>query len=175
MTTPTTRHEHRTQRSVVPSTCRTGAECGVLGWVRSRALGRVRGLAGQPERGDISIWVIMCVTVAFLLCMLLVDGSAKRQAAIQAHWYAAEAARAGANAVGPRAGGVDNAAGIAAQAARTYLSRAGVDGTVQVLSPTSVQVNATASRVGPMSRHTFTATETATADLLVGVETGQRR
>lgn len=137
-------------------------------WSRRRA-----ALTAQPERGDLSMWLIMTVSIAFLLCMLLVDGSAKRQAGIQAHWYAAEAARAGVNAVGPRTDGV-TAADVAATAARAYLARAGVTGTVIVESPSSVRVTATASRIGPMSHKTFTATENATADLLVGVETGQR-
>ncbi|MFZ0158697.1 MAG: hypothetical protein WAL50_06670 [Kineosporiaceae bacterium] len=118
-----------------------------------------------------TMWLIMTVAVAFALTMLLVDGSAKRQASIQARWYAAEAARAALIAAGPRPD--TPPAAIAAAAATTYLSSAGVTGSVQVLSPSRVRVDATVSRTGPMSGMTWTSTQSVTANLLVGVEEGQ--
>ncbi len=118
-----------------------------------------------------TMWLIMTVAVAFVLTMLLVDGSAKRQAGIQARWYAAEAARAGVMAAGPRP---DTApAGVAATAATAYLSSVGVTGSVQVLSASQVRVAATVTRTGPMSGVTWTSTQSVTANLLVGVEEGQ--
>ena len=117
--------------------------------------------------------MIMTVGTAFLVVLLLVDGAAKRQAAIQAHWHAAEAARAAVMAVGPRPD--EPPAGAAAAAAQGYLAAAGVPGTVQVLTPSSVQVTATVTTTGPMSGMTWTSSQAVTADLLVGVEQGLPR
>ena len=130
---------------------------------------------GEPaaDGGDATLWLIMTVGVAFLLVLLLVDGAAKRQGAIRAHWYAAEAARAAVMAVGPRPD--EPAAGVAAAAAQGYLASVAVPGSVQVLSASSVRVAATVTTTGPMSGATWTATQTVTADLLVGVEQGHRR
>ena len=63
----------------------------------------------------------------------------------------------------------------AATAARTYLTAVGITGTVTVQDPDHVQVSATVTTTGPISGATFTATRTATAALLVGVETGAER
>ncbi len=141
---------------------------------------RVDRLRQQPwrqalvgEEGEITTWAIMIVTVAVLLAALTVDGAAKMRAGQQAAWQAAEAARVGVNAVGPRPAGP--AAHVAALAARAYLADAGVTGTVSVISPTTLQVAATARTVGPFTGATFTATREQRADLLIGVETGQPR
>jgi hypothetical protein len=122
------------------------------------------------ERGDVNIWAIMLASVAFLLAVLVVDGSAKMRAYQQADWQAGEAARYGVNAVGPRPDGPT--ADVAADAARRYLAAAGVTGTVQVLSPSRVEVTAEVVVTGPFSGVAFSSRRSATADLLVGVETG---
>ena len=138
-----------------------------------RAMTADRRDRGRADRGDANMWLIMIVGVAFALTMLLVDGSAKRQGSIRAHWYAAEAARAAVTAVGPRPDGP--AAGVAAAAASAYLAGVGVPGAVQVRSPSSVRVDVTVITRGPMSGLTWTSTQSVTADLLVGVEQGQSR
>lgn len=129
---------------------------------------------GRPsadgERGSATIWVLMLAAVAILLTVLLVDGAAKMRANEQAVWQAGEAARYAVNAVGPRPG--PDAAGVAAHAARAYLSAAGVTGTARVQSPSEVIVDATSSATGPFTGLRFTATHSATAHLLVGVEEG---
>ena len=127
----------------------------------------------RADRGDATMWLIMIVGVAFAVTMLLVDGSAKRQGSIRAHWYAAEAARAAVTAVGPRPDGPP--AGVGAAAASAYLAGVGVPGAVQVISPSSVRVDVTVTTAGPMSALTWTSTQSVTADLLVGVEQGQTR
>jgi len=133
----------------------------------------LRARVEDGERGSVVLWVAITTPALLLLVMLIVDGGAKMKAAEQADTYAAEAARTATIAIGPRpAGGiVDSRA--AAQAANAYLASAGVTGSVRVTGPTTVTVTVTVQRAGPVSGATFTITRTATARLLVGVETGE--
>lgn len=124
----------------------------------------------SSEQGSATIWMLMLATVAILLTILLVDGGAKMQANEQAAWQAGEAARYAVNAVGPRPS--RDAATVAAEAARSYLNAAGVTGNVRVQSPYEITVEATSSTTGPLTGVRFTATHSATAYLLVGVEEG---
>jgi hypothetical protein len=105
--------------------------------------------------------------------MLVVDGGAKIKAAEQADTYSAEAARAAVLAIGPRPTGGQIDVHAAVAAANSYLASAGVAGSVTVTGPAQVQVTATVSRTAPISGATFTVSRTATARLLVGVDSGQ--
>ena len=130
---------------------------------------------GAPlsDRGSISVWVAIVVPALLLLSVLLIDGGAKIQAANRADSTAAEAARAAVIASGPRP---DTSADprAAAGAARSYLARAGMAGQVTILSPGQVKVTVTAAANGPITGIGFAVTRSATAQLLVGVERGER-
>lgn len=129
---------------------------------------------GDGDRGSITVWfVVTTPLVGLLISVLLVDGGAKQKAEEQAASYSAEAARAASLAVGPqgRGGTVDTQAAVAA--ANNYLAAAGLRGDTSVIGPGVVQVSVTVRRAAPITGHTFTITRTATARLLVGVETGQ--
>jgi Flp pilus assembly protein TadG len=141
--------------------------------LRRVILARVSGPSGDTERGSVLVWFVLSAPVLLLLAVLLVDGGAKIKAGEQAGSYSAEAARAAAIAVGPHpAGGtVDTRAAVSA--ANGYLSAAGVRGIATVTGPGTVTVSVTVSRTGPVSGVTFTATRSATARLLVGVEKGE--
>lgn len=125
---------------------------------------------GSSERGSVAIWVAITTPALLLLLMLLVDGGAKFTAAEQASAYAAEAARAATIAVGPQPTPGDARAAVTA--ADAYLASAGVHGTVTAVGPATVRVSVTVSRTGPISDVRFAMTRTATAQLLIGVETG---
>ncbi len=119
------------------------------------------------------LWVAVTTPALLLTVMLIVDGSAKLECAEQADTYAAEAARAAVIAVGPRPAGGTVDARAAVAAADAYLASTGATGTVTVTGPATVAVTVRVSVVGPISGAAFTATRTATAQLLVGVSTGQ--
>ena len=125
------------------------------------------------ERGALSLWVAITTPALLLMLMLVVDGAAKIKAAEQASTYSAEAARAAVQAIGPRPAGGQVDVRAAASAATVYLAAAGVQGTVTVTGPAQVRVSVTVSRDAPISGATFTVTRSATAQLLVGVESGQ--
>jgi Flp pilus assembly protein TadG len=129
----------------------------------------------DADRGSVLIWFVITAPVLLLLAVLVVDGGAKIRAGEQASNYSAEAARAASIAVGPYSpGGIVNTR-AAVKAANGYLSAAGVRGTVRITGPAtvSVTVTVTVDRTGPVSGVTFSITRTATARLLVGVDTGQ--
>jgi Flp pilus assembly protein TadG len=133
----------------------------------------LHGGSDDAERGSVLIWFVITAPVLLLLAVLVVDGGAKITAGEQASNYSAEAARAATIAVGPSpaSGTLDTRAAV--EAAKAYLSVTGVQGTVTVTGPATVRVSVTVDRTGPVSGVTFSITRTATARLLVGVETGQ--
>ena len=126
------------------------------------------------ERGSVALWVAVMAAAVLLTLVLVVDGGAKVRAGSRADIAAAEAARAAVLAVGPRGSGSGMDARLAVAAARAYLARAGVKGSVVILGPGTVQVRVQATDTGPISGHTFTMTRTAVAELLIGVENGVR-
>lgn len=132
---------------------------------------RAREQQIEDDRGSILIWFVITAPVIILLAVLIVDGGAKEKAGEQASGYSAEAARAATLAVGPDGGTNQTQAAVAA--ANEYLNSAGVNGSITVTGPATVQVSVTVSVDGPISGHTWTVTRTATARLLVGVENGQ--
>ncbi len=137
----------------------------------ARAMTRSR--LNDADRGSIAIWFVITAPVLLLMAILIVDGGAKITAGQRAASYAAEAARAATIAGGPSAADDAADAKAAVAAANAYLSAVGIKGSAFVSGPATVTVTATVSRVGPISGSTFTVTRTATARLLVGVETGQ--
>jgi hypothetical protein len=115
------------------------------------------------------------MAVAILVTLvLIVDGGAKIRAGSRADIAAGEAARAAVIAAGPRPTGNAAEARLAVAAARSYLATAGVKGSTVILGPGRVQVTVQASDTGPISGHTFTVTRTAVAELLIGVEKGEK-
>jgi Flp pilus assembly protein TadG len=141
--------------------------------LRNRIRDLLHGGSDDAERGSVLIWFVITAPVLLLLAVLVIDGGAKIKAGEQASNYSAEAARAATIAVGPSpaSGTLDTRAAV--KAANAYLSAAGVQGTVTVTGTATVRVTVTVDRTGPVSGVTFSVTRTATARLLVGVETGQ--
>jgi hypothetical protein len=98
-------------------------------------------MTGQPrtprsQRGSLSIWVVLVTAGAFTpLLGLVVDGGNLIDARLEASRDAAQAARAGADALSAasvRTGGNDVNPGIATSRARAYLADVGQRGTVTV-------------------------------------------
>jgi hypothetical protein len=134
--------------------------------------GRIR-LRADDDRGSVSLWVAVITAAVLVTLVLIVDGGAKIRAGNRADIAAAEAARAAVLAAGPRPAGTSIEARLAVAAAKAYLAKDGVQGSAQIVGPDRVQVAASATERGPISGATFTITRTATATLLVGVETGE--
>ncbi|MEU0214369.1 hypothetical protein RI578_41060 (plasmid) [Streptomyces sp. BB1-1-1] len=90
----------------------------------------------RDDRGAMSLFVLVTIVALFLVAALVYDGAGKLRALTHAEGVAHEAARAGGQAVdaGKAISGqgvsVDRNAAVAA--ARTYLSREGVNGSVRV-------------------------------------------
>lgn len=89
----------------------------------------------QTQRGSVTLWAIVSVTVALIIMGLIVDGGAQMRAQQRADQVAREAARAAGQAVNGspvlgRPGLVDVSRGR--QAAEHYLTAAQVTGTVSV-------------------------------------------
>jgi len=141
--------------------------------LRRVILARVSGPSGDTERGSVLVWFVLSAPVLLLLAVLLVDGGAKIKAGEQAASYSAEAARAASIAIRPQSHAGAANTRTAAAAANAYLSDAGVRGIATVTGPGVVAVSVALSRSGPVSGVTFTATRSATARLLVGVEKGE--
>lgn len=129
-------HAHPSQRvrersSLLSRLARLGARAG-------RHLHRVVTGAGAPavaERGAAAVWMITVTFAVALVVGLVVDGSARMNAVQTADHAAAEAARAGAQAVPEstvRRRGVAASPSIAqaVAAANSYLAAAGVSGSV---------------------------------------------
>jgi hypothetical protein len=119
------------------------------------------------------LWVAITTPALLLMLALVVDGGTKIKAAEQADAYSAEAARAAVLAIGPRPAGGQADLRAAVVAADRYLAQAGVHGSVTITGPAQVRVAVTVSRTAPISGVTFTVQRTATAQLLVGVSSGQ--
>ena len=136
-------------------------------------LHRIRFNSGA-DRGSVSLWMAVMAAAVLVTLVLIVDGGAKVRAGNRADIAAAEAARAAVIAAGPRPGGSGAEARLAVGAAKSYLAKAGVQGSAVILGPGRVRVVVQASDRGPISGHTFTVTRTAVAALLLGVETGEK-
>lgn len=128
----------------------------------------------NADRGSVSLWVALMAGAVLMTLVLIVDGGAKIRAGNRADIAAAEAARAAVLAAGPRPVGTSTEARLAVAAAKAYLAKDGVQGSAVIKGPGLIQVSVEATDRGPISGHTFTVTRTATAALLVGVETGEQ-
>ncbi|MEU5958180.1 pilus assembly protein TadG-related protein [Streptomyces sp. NPDC047525] len=90
----------------------------------------------RADRGSMSLFALVTIVALLAVAALVVDGGGKLRARTHAEGVASEAARAGGQAVD--AGKVISGQGVsvdrnaAVAAARTYLSRAGATGSVQV-------------------------------------------
>ncbi|MFI7103279.1 TadE/TadG family type IV pilus assembly protein [Streptomyces sp. NPDC050161] len=109
-------------------------------------LGYLRSLPWREDRGGIAVFVaIITIPLIALGGLLVVDGLGRLRAVERADALALEAARAGAQ--GIDAGQAVTGAAVtadpraAAAAARTYLSRSGVEGTVTVHGGTDLSVS----------------------------------
>jgi hypothetical protein len=128
----------------------------------------------DADRGSVSLWMAVMAAAVLVTLVLIVDGGAKIRAGNRADIAASEAARAAVIAAGPRPAGTGTQARLAVGAAKSYLAKAGVQGSAVILGPGRVQVVVHASDRGPISGHTFTVTRTAVAALLLGVEKGEQ-
>ncbi|WP_298746981.1 pilus assembly protein TadG-related protein [uncultured Serinicoccus sp.] len=99
------------------------------------------------ERGSASVWTLMLASLALIMVGLAVDASGHIHALQEARTVAREAARAGGQEIETPRGVLGQGAvatpGLAAAAANSYLSAAGVDGTATVTGPDTVQVAVT--------------------------------
>jgi hypothetical protein len=138
-----------------------------------RMLHRIR-FTNNADRGSVALWMAVMAAAVLVTLVLIVDGGAKIRAGNRADIAAAEAARAAVIAAGPPPAGSGAEARLAVGAAKSYLAKAGVQGSAVILGPGRVRVVVQASDRGPISGHTFTVTRTAVAELLLGVETGEK-
>ncbi|MGO2045774.1 MAG: pilus assembly protein TadG-related protein [Brachybacterium tyrofermentans] len=127
------------------------------------------------ERGEAAPMVLVLVGALVLVVGLVVDGGAKMTAASEASATAQQAARAGAQPLAslPSEGGTATLnSNSAAAAAQSYLGQAGANGTVSVVSPTTIEVTVTSSAdtvfLGAIGINTVSATRTASVDLISG-------
>ncbi len=125
------------------------------------------------DRGSVAVLFTFIVLIAGTLVTFLVDAGAQIQAASRADTYSAEAARAATIAVGPIPTGGPTDADEAATAARAYLAQAGAQGTVTITGPATVAVSVTVTDATPMLGISVSQTRTHTAQLQVGVTTGE--
>ncbi|MGP3921306.1 pilus assembly protein TadG-related protein [Nonomuraea sp. 10N515B] len=132
----------------------------------------------RSDRGSITPYAIIFITVLLLFIGLSVDVGAKLRAGWEAVGVAEEAARAG-------AGQLDRAAvyrgaaatidrGTAVRAAQAYLSSSGHSGSVGIACPQSIRVSVTVTKptwlLSLVGLSSVSMTATATANLVTGVE-----
>ncbi|MEU9254535.1 pilus assembly protein TadG-related protein [Streptomyces sp. NPDC048270] len=90
----------------------------------------------SSDRGSMSLFVLVTIVALLAVAALVVDGGGKLRARTHAEGVAHEAARAGGQAVDAgkviSGGGVSVDRNAAVAAARSYLSNAGVSGSVSV-------------------------------------------
>ena len=102
------------------------------------------------ERGSASVWVLTMTAIAGLVVGLVIDGSSRLDAMRDADHAAAEAARAGAQALPTSVGFVSSTGTLpgsprALAAANAYLSAAGVQGSASTGPNGSLTVSTTVS------------------------------
>ena len=141
-----------------------------------------RRIGADDDRGSVTLFFAVAVVGLLVLLGLVVDGAAKVRAVQRADTLAAEAARAGGQAIAlpptiagerPRA---DPAAALAA--ARAYLAGNGVDGTATVASggrrlDVTVTTSSPTVFLGLIGVTTMTAHGHASATLAFGITGAQ--
>lgn len=130
------------------------------------------------DRGSITAYTLIFITVLLLFVGLAVDGGAKLRAGWEAVGAAEEAARAGAGMVDQDAVyrgdrfTVDR--GTAVRAAQAQLAAGGHAGSVNLSGPESIRVQVTVTKptwlLSLAGVSSVSATATATANLVSGVE-----
>lgn len=127
----------------------------------------------RDDRGSVAVLFCFIVLITGVLVTALVDAGTAIQAANRADTYSAEAARAASIAIGPVPAGSGTDAQLAATAARSYLDETGATGTVSVTGPGIVEVSVTVTASTPLLGIPVSQTRVHTAQLLVGVTSGQ--
>ena len=127
----------------------------------------------RDDRGSVAVLFCFIVLITGVLVTALVDAGTAIQAANRADTYSAEAARAASIAIGPVPTGGGTDAQLAATAARSYLDQAGATGTVTVTGPGIVEVSVTVTDSTPLLGIPVSQTRVNTAQLLVGVTSGE--
>jgi Flp pilus assembly protein TadG len=136
--------------------------------LRPQASAQLRG-----DRGSVAVLFCFIVLIVGVLVTALVDAGTVIQVANRADTYSAEAARAASIAIGPVPTGGGTDAQLAATAARSYLDQAGATGTVTVTGPGIVEVRVTVTHSTPLLGIPVSQTRVHTAQLLVGVTSGE--
>lgn len=127
----------------------------------------------RDDRGSVAVLFCFIVLIVGVLVTALVDAGTVIRAANRADTYSAEAARAASIAIGPVPTGGSTDAQLAVTAARSYLDQAGATGTVTVTGPGIVEVSVTVTDSTPLLGMTVSQTRVHTAQLLVGVTSGE--
>lgn len=127
----------------------------------------------SAEKGSVSVLFCSIVLVAGILVTAVVDAGSNIQAANRADTASAEAARAAAIAVGPVPTGGSGDVLLATAAAQAYLADTGASGVVTVVGPGLIDVTVTVVDSTPLLGIPVSQTRSHTAQLLVGVESGE--
>ncbi|MGP4027313.1 pilus assembly protein TadG-related protein [Actinomadura sp. 3N407] len=132
----------------------------------------------SADRGSYTLLGLIFAFVFLLMAGMVYDGGAKLRAGREAANLAEEAARAGAGQIDRDTAYsdsrlvVDRAAAVRASSA--YLRDAGHDGSVQVVGDRRIRVTVTVTKptalLSTIGIGSVSVTQTATADLLTGVE-----
>lgn len=128
----------------------------------------------EDDRGSVAMLFCFIVLIAGILVTALVDAGTAIQAANRADTYSAEAARAASIAVGPVPTGGATDVQLATSAVSSYLEQAGATGAVSVLGPGLIEVSVTVTESTPLLGISVSQTRTHTAQLQVGVTSGER-
>jgi Flp pilus assembly protein TadG len=130
--------------------------------------------SGRTDRGSVAVLMCYIVLLGTSLATFLVDAGTNIQAANRADTYSSEAARAASIAVGPVPTSDGTSTLRAAEAARAYLSQAGlINQQVTVVGPATVRVSVTVTESTPILGFSVSQTRTHTAQLQIGVTSGQ--
>lgn len=141
-------------------------------------------LAGRrrDERGSISLFLVVGVIALMVAIGLVVDGGGKIRALQRAEGLAAQAARAGGQAINEgqavRGAGVSVNGPIARAAAQDYLAQAGAEGTVTIVNGARLRVVVT-TRYQPIflgmagMGEQMNTTGTAEVRLVRGIDQGE--
>jgi hypothetical protein len=159
--------------------CRCHSRSGARGHTLLPSL--VRLIGPERERGGLSLMIVILFVALAALAGIVVDGSAKLEAAENAVALAQEAARAGATTVDESSAYSSGSFVVGQQqaldAARSYLTSAGYGQfTVTAVSTRAIQVSVTITEptrfLSMIGVDSFTCTGTATASLVTGVTRG---
>ena len=128
------------------------------------------------DGGTVTVFTALAALALLLMVGLVVDGAGRMRALGRADRVAAEAARAGVEAVDTRGRTLVLDRPAARAAASSYLRAAGTAGTVTVTGPRTVAVVVTVTGtdviLGLIGSGTYAVSGSAQATLSVGVETG---